>query len=801
MFGADLLGTVFYPILFTIDAFAYKAFSLMYSLYITLAKTTILTDTTYKTISSRITVIVGVIALFMVSYTLIQNIINPDDKKGENGLAIVKKIVIAFVVVIIIPVGFNFMYGLQDAILSGNVISNLINGASIDTESIGYIQIGIDTDGDDEYDENHYVCSSCDSSLSYEECYASGDTVEVSLISDDELSDSDVCNDSSVKFEVTSLDVASVTQETAGNKLALTILEGFIHPVDGLEDSEVEADIGDYIGSSTKGGFLAGLGICALAVGGSAIFTIVTAGFGAVSWGAAGIACASIIGASTITGLAYSGMQVVFFLDNPTWEQFKIDAIALGDFGNLVPFSSLVGDKIDYLSIISSIAAVFLCIMMANFILDMAVRIVKLAFYHIIAPVPAFLSILPNNSDLLKTYFKAFLTVYVEVFIRVLCLALIGFFAGILYELTDLGFFTKAIVMFGIISLLKEFPKMFSEVTGIKSEGMSFGLGGLKERLGNGGVFAAGSAVRSTGLIGSAVIGGGTKSFAQSRAVAAEHGKGKFNTFKDVTMGSLSGAVKSGYNVRKAKSVADMKVGVNKGAQSVSEKLEKKYSDEERYGMKNVNHMFEKGFRENRKKYKAGKKADRRIAYDNWLGSNSTEAVDKQIELMTESIKFKDDLESTKVVSKDSKVQVAQAAYDSLTRDYTENIKKIINENEDITTEEQAKKALATKIEGAYNNVKTAKKEAINTAYEKVMNEDADADPVFASMIEQRRTFLQKNVSNAVIKGMLDEANKDPDSIVKNLKANNDIAEKQLSKLKSDRAKIINNNDAVNGSN
>lgn len=221
---SELLGgTAFYQILFTIDACLYKFFSLLYGLYVDLANIIILQGDTYDLIVNRIMVIVGVIALFIISYSLLQNIINPDDKKSENGFAIVKKLIIAFVVVIMMPTVFTFLYGLQNAVLSGNVLTNLINGDSYSEEYTVYYSSDVETSSGSI--ETHYICASCTSD-DIQDCYDNGYTKKASSISDPSVSG--VCNGADVAYEIHNIETANITQDTAGNQLAITIMEGFI---------------------------------------------------------------------------------------------------------------------------------------------------------------------------------------------------------------------------------------------------------------------------------------------------------------------------------------------------------------------------------------------------------------------------------------------------------------------------------------------------------------------------------------------------------------------------------------------
>ena len=166
-----------------------------------------------------------------------------------------------------------------------------------------------------------------------------------------------------------------------------------------------------------------------------------------------------------------------------------------GEFDWITPFSEAVIDgRMSYTPIISTIAGIILLYMLFSFCLDLGVRAAKLVFYQIIAPVSFLLSILPKNKDLMSNWFKLVISTWAEVFIRIICVCGAALLISNLNftELNNFGLIGRAIIVLGVVAFAKQAPKLFSEVTGIKSGNMKLGI---RDKLKEGGFFAAGAAV------------------------------------------------------------------------------------------------------------------------------------------------------------------------------------------------------------------------------------------------------------------------------------------------------------------
>lgn len=125
------------PMFFAIDNIVYGLIQDVYNLFFEIANISILSDTSIATFARRIYIIIGIFMLFKVAFSLITMLVNPesltDSKKG--GPALIKKIIIALVLLVAVPNIFTIGYRLQSIILNKNVLANLILGASSAVEN------------------------------------------------------------------------------------------------------------------------------------------------------------------------------------------------------------------------------------------------------------------------------------------------------------------------------------------------------------------------------------------------------------------------------------------------------------------------------------------------------------------------------------------------------------------------------------------------------------------------------------------------------------------------------------------
>lgn len=208
-------------------------------------------------------------------------------------------------------------------------------------------------------------------------------------------------------------------------------------------------------------------------------------------------------------------------------------------------------DEVEFQFLLALVAGFLLIYVGVSFCFDMAVRLVKLVVYQMIAPIPIFLRIMPNGklSGTFNEWVQITLACYMEVYTRIfvfyfcvfLCINLLdaGFFENIIAARPFVGGLTKAFVLMGIITFMKQAPGLIAKVTGVNTGDMKLGI---REKLAAGGAFTAG-----------AIAGGGATALARNGVNAFQNSKNKFQDIKGKTgverrkaIGSLVGSVFTG---------------------------------------------------------------------------------------------------------------------------------------------------------------------------------------------------------------------------------------------------------------
>ena len=259
-----------------------------------------------------------------------------------------------------------------------------------------------------------------------------------------------------------------------------------------------------------------------------------------------------------------------------TLQEAKQLAEEKGDFSVFLAFAGNVDDdQIEFNWLIALIAGGYLVYVMISFCFDLAVRVVKLAFYQIIAPIAIACRILPDKESIFKNWYKASLKTYFSVFIRVLVMNLGVYLIAIFIES---NFFQStcannectgilivvayAMIILGIVTFIRQAPKLLDEVFGLGMGDMKLGI---KDKLKQGGAFTAGAAI---GAGATAMTRNATHAIGNVRDAKGFTGKvaaisrGIGSTVSGAVMGSYRGG-RSGW---KASSVSDMAKAASKGA-------------------------------------------------------------------------------------------------------------------------------------------------------------------------------------------------------------------------------------------
>ncbi len=207
-----------------------------------------------------------------------------------------------------------------------------------------------------------------------------------------------------------------------------------------------------------------------------------------------------------------------------------------GDFDAYSGFSDKIDNGIRFHFLVSLIAGLILLYVGVSFCFDMAVRLIKIVFYQVMAPFPIFLRVVPNTnfSKTFNSWLKGLLSCYFEVYLRIFAVYFMVFLAktliaGDVFHINSA--FAKAFLILGLMVFIKQLPKLMSDITGIDSGKMNLNI---REKLKSGGAFAAGAA-----------LGSGVTAMTRNAGTAISNSKSKFRDIKGTTGKERSKAIRS----------------------------------------------------------------------------------------------------------------------------------------------------------------------------------------------------------------------------------------------------------------
>ncbi len=209
-------------------------------------------------------------------------------------------------------------------------------------------------------------------------------------------------------------------------------------------------------------------------------------------------------------------------VDGVEFNEFWKNLETTGDFGSISSLNTLVVDgKIDYMWLISTIAGVLTLLILVGYCFDTALRMVKLAVFQLIAPIPILCRVAPGEQGgkVFSNWVKGTLSTYLEVFIRMAILFFAVFIITVV--ISNLGsifvsgadtvtedptkillfLIAKVLMILGIILFVKQAPQIIKEITGLDGgkysplksakQAFSFFGGGIAGAMAGGGVLGA----------------------------------------------------------------------------------------------------------------------------------------------------------------------------------------------------------------------------------------------------------------------------------------------------------------------
>ena len=427
-------------VLLAIDGGIYDFICYLFEIFYYLCGLQLFSDTDYNALIQRVYVILGLIMMFVLAYSLLRAVINPDEfAKGETSFPkLIQNVIVSLIIIVFLPTAFQTAFSIQNSLLNYDTIPQLILG---------------------------------------EGSSATGTTGP------------------------------TVQNVSGGRAIAFYTFKAFLFP--DLSSGNVSCNSDD----PDK--------------------------------------CRDVIKGNGSLG-STDGPQLT--------ERDKAVLEGKNSFTIYGNYSESVRDnKLTYYFPISTVAGIFIAYVMLNFCFDMALRVVKLAFYQIIAPIPVICRVIPGGKlkDVFSKWLKQVISLFVEVFVRIGALSFGVFLIGIIIDkfeagLPGIGMLTGfgqrtivlALLLMSVIIFVKEIPKIIGDMFGLDTGGMKLGL---MDKLAAGGALAAGA------------VAGGALGSLKSNAVNA------FKNIKAAPKGEILGAFKKGVLSMGAGTISGARRGFSAG--------------------------------------------------------------------------------------------------------------------------------------------------------------------------------------------------------------------------------------------
>ena len=478
--------------LLKIDSVVYSLIGWLYEIYMLICRARIFRTETFQIFINRIYVILGVVMLFFLAYSILTNIVDPDNfAKGESSMGkIISNTIISLVLIAVLPTIFNFLYYSQNIILEQDFLGKLILGKYSDVSN--ELEITFDD----------------------ETCQKFNDTAEAG-------NNSSCTKRFPSKEDQENEDIKDNYIDLAGNSIAVDIFSSFYYPSLGDKDSETSDDGNAAYNQDFNYSELEDDGKDFDKTNDGELYKKVasydpchTTEEGYV-YGRAARECALDIKA--------------IFADKDA-EDLPLDYKSIlqyskstGDFDGFTLLSASVNaGKVKYTWIISTIAGLFVCYIMVSYCIDMGLRAVKLGFTQLIAPVPILARIIPKQASMFNRWISFTLKAYFEVFLRILIIflgifmithlpTLEGLWEGsdfarvsimslkvpLILDINSASWGTKMMarvaIIIGILTFVKQAPSLIEEALGIN---INAGSLSVRDKLKN----MAGAGIMSTAI-------------------------------------------------------------------------------------------------------------------------------------------------------------------------------------------------------------------------------------------------------------------------------------------------------------
>lgn len=317
-----------------------------------------------------------------------------------------------------------------------------------------------------------------------------------------------------------------------------------------------------------------------------------------------------------------------------------------GDFGFYQAFAANINEgEVDFQWLIALVVGGFLVYAMISFCFDMALRVCKLAFFEIIAPIAIFCNVIPKMEDVFKKWLSNTTKTFISVFTRIIVMNFGVYLISIIVNNADLGLnnagnwflnlIAKCFLILGIVMFMRQAPKLLSDLFGFGDGDMKLGI---RDKLKSSGAFAAGAAIGAgtTGLVRNAV-----NAYQQVKKAPKDK---KFSAavrgFGSAAAGAASGLTKGLWYAKGASSGKDMK---NAASQAANKTVENR--------MKRDNytaaHSRGKGWLDDRVQNIIGHAEDTGVKVAGWAGYKNIAQLKAENAAMDEITSARDSFDSS----------------------------------------------------------------------------------------------------------------------------------------------------------
>lgn len=117
-----------YALFLKLDSVIYNFIRYIYSIFLDLTKINLFGMDDYNDIVARIYIILGLVMLFVLAYSLLKAVINPDNfAKGETSFPkLIQNVVVSLVIIAMLPTIFGLAFNVQSALLNQGTLTKII---------------------------------------------------------------------------------------------------------------------------------------------------------------------------------------------------------------------------------------------------------------------------------------------------------------------------------------------------------------------------------------------------------------------------------------------------------------------------------------------------------------------------------------------------------------------------------------------------------------------------------------------------------------------------------------------------